>query len=143
MQRQQAAQSAGIQDLKLEYDGTSGNTQPVAMSTEGNSSRGILSFLNNGSGVAPAIKAAMHCILEQGQPSDSAAPTAEGQQISDQEAPLLEGTACLVWLPDGQMTGSTPPSVTTHHPFRRSSSGSACFAGETHVVGTCPWPAYL
>ena len=86
----------------------------------------------------------MQRILEQAQPSDSAAPTAEGQQIFDQQAPLLEGTACLVWLPDGQVTGSTPSSVPTHHPFRRSSSASSCFAGENyHVRGTRPWPAYL
>ena len=128
MQKQQTEQSCGFQQLRhleLNHDGTSGTTQPVAMSTEGNSNRGILSFLNNGSGVAPDIEAAMQRILEQAQPSESAAPTAEGQQISDQQAPLLEGTACLVWLPDGQMTGSTPPS-TTHHPFIRSSSGSGC-----------------
>ncbi len=65
------------------------------------SSLGIMSFLDDGSEVSPAIREAMQRLLQQTEISDSAALRMDGLQHPNK----LEGTACLAGLPNGHLIG--------------------------------------
>ena len=46
-------------------------------------------------------------MLRQLQAAESTAAMGNGLQIVEKPSNLLEGTACLIWLPDGQLNGES------------------------------------
>lgn len=82
------------------------HNQPAGRSKDISSSLGIFSVPDDKAEVPPAIRKAMWHVLQKIPRSDSSSPKSTNLQLPIQ----LEGTACLAWLPDGQMIGNMPSS---------------------------------
>ena len=56
--------------------------------------------------MSPDAHVTVERMLRQVQAAESTAAMSNGLQ-SREEAPSLEGTACLIWLPDGRLSGES------------------------------------
>ena len=94
-----ALQTGAKQGSALEQDRPAGRSEHIS------SSLGIFNVLDDNAELSPAIREAMQHVLQQNPDSDSLPPESTSLQLSNQ----LEGTACLAWLPNGQVFGKTLP----------------------------------
>ena len=85
--------------------------QPSGKSADDGFRLGIFSIVDDKPEVA--VREAMERLLQQTQVSDSAAPNMETLQLPNK----LGGTACLAWLPDGQMIGKKALDLPNTPPF--------------------------
>ena len=57
--------------------------------------------------MSPDVHASVERMLRQIQGAGSAVVMSDSLQTSNEHCPVLEGTACLIWLPDGHLSGES------------------------------------
>lgn len=127
---QHTSQPADIEHLyqghcvELPSDNAAKSVQPGSAEADSSPDTAFLGSFDRAAEMSPDVHVSVERMLRQVQAAEPTAAMSDGLQSTEELSHLLQGTACLVWLPDGQLSGeplrpdlaclNTPPRTVAH-----------------------------
>ena len=93
--------------VDLPSESAARSVQPESAGADSSTDMAILGSCNHAPETSSNAHVTVERMLEQIQTADSTAAMSNGLQSREEPSPLLEGSACLIWLPHGQLSGDT------------------------------------
>ena len=110
---QHMSEPAGIEHpfqghcVELPSDNAAGSVQPGSAGADSSPDMAFLGSFDQAAEMSPDAHVSVERMLRQIQAPESNAATSNGLQSTEEPSHLLEGHACLIWLPDGQLSGES------------------------------------
>ena len=110
--------------VELPSDKAAGSVQPGSAGANSSPDTAFLGSFDRAADMSPDAHISVERMLRRVQAAEPTAAMSDGLQSTEELSHLLQGTACLVWLPDGQLSGeplrpdlaclNTPPRTVAH-----------------------------
>ena len=93
--------------IELPSDSMARSVLPRSAGANSSPDMTFLGSFDQAAEMSPDAHVNVERMLRQVQAPESTAAMSGGQQSTEEPSHLLEGTACLIWLPDGNLHGES------------------------------------
>ena len=95
--------------IELPSDSADRSVQPGSAGADSHPDMAFLGSFAHVPEMSIDAPASVERMLRQIQVAESTAAMSDSLQSREEPGPLMEGTACLIWLPDGRLSGKSSP----------------------------------